>query len=65
MLACYLAYCENLTGQEAIEKIRNIRPKSVDTEEQENVVKRYAMFIAADKLKKGKSSKKGQKLKKK
>ncbi|XP_076873901.1 dual specificity protein phosphatase 23a [Brachyhypopomus gauderio] len=38
MLACYLVKMRNMTGQEAVKKIRELRPGSIETEEQENAV---------------------------
>ena len=39
-IACYLAY-EGMTGSEAIEKVRSMRPGSVETIEQEALIHRY------------------------
>ncbi|CAH8870043.1 unnamed protein product [Trichobilharzia szidati] len=44
ILACYLAYKNNLSGSEAIRELRRLRPKSID-EEQEEAVRKYAKYI--------------------
>lgn len=41
MLACYYGKENGLTGEEAIKKIREMRPISIETTEQENIVKYY------------------------
>lgn len=41
MLACYLVKNENLSHEEAIKKIRDMRPGSIETEEQEKAIENY------------------------
>lgn len=38
MLACYLVKAQKITGVDAIHKIREIRPGSIETSEQEKAV---------------------------
>jgi atypical dual specificity phosphatase len=47
MLACYLAKQLNLSADEAIARIRQLRPGSVDTEEQENVIRSFVNEMSA------------------
>ena len=41
MLACYMVKYMGRTATEAIEEIRNTRPGSVETEEQEELIAEY------------------------
>lgn len=41
MLACYLVKKENLNSEEAIKKVRDMRPGSIETEGQEKAVGKY------------------------
>ena len=42
LLACWLVKSQNLSGEEAIQEIRKLRPGSVETVEQQNVVVEYS-----------------------
>ncbi|KAK4470543.1 hypothetical protein MN116_006087 [Schistosoma mekongi] len=44
ILACYLAYKNNLDADDAIKELRRLRPKSID-DEQERAVKQYVKSI--------------------
>ncbi|VDP32479.1 unnamed protein product [Schistosoma margrebowiei] len=44
ILACYLAYKNNLDANQAIMELRRLRPKSID-DEQEEAVRRYVKSI--------------------
>lgn len=41
MLACWLVMSQGLNGEEAIKKIREIRPHSIETSKQEDAVKKF------------------------
>ncbi len=41
LVACYMVESRRITAKEAIEELRQMRPGSVETEEQEQVVERY------------------------
>ena len=45
MIACYLAQVGNLTAEEAIKKIREIRPGSIDTERQAGAVEAWVKSL--------------------
>ncbi|XP_013399319.1 dual specificity protein phosphatase 23 [Lingula anatina] len=45
MLACYLAREHGLTGQQAIEETRRLRPHSIETVEQEELIKTYVEHL--------------------
>ncbi|KAL4240105.1 Dual specificity protein phosphatase 23 [Mactra antiquata] len=45
LLACYLAKKHHITGDEAIAMLREMRPYSVETSEQEDVVRTYASRV--------------------
>jgi atypical dual specificity phosphatase len=47
MLACYLVHC-GMTADAAIRRVRELRPGSVETYEQEQAVKEYAQSRPAD-----------------
>ena len=48
MLACYLVRFLGVSGEEAIEEIRRMRPGSVETVEQEETIKKYADAVAKE-----------------
>ncbi|KAM9435416.1 dual specificity protein phosphatase 23-like [Clarias gariepinus] len=45
MLACYLAKTRNLSGEEAIKTIRELRPGSIETPEQERAVLEFQQHL--------------------
>ncbi|CAL4144082.1 unnamed protein product [Meganyctiphanes norvegica] len=56
MLACYLVKYFNKTPQKAIAQIRQLRPYSIETQEQEDAVKDYYEYIRSS-LKTNKTNK--------
>ncbi|KAK1796112.1 hypothetical protein P4O66_009205, partial [Electrophorus voltai] len=45
MLACYLVKVRNITGMEAIKEIRERRPGSIETKEQEQAVLKFQQYL--------------------
>lgn len=45
MIACYLIKHENMTAQEALQKVRRLRPGSVETREQEQAIEDYSQYL--------------------
>ncbi|KAG9283038.1 dual specificity protein phosphatase 23a [Astyanax mexicanus] len=45
MLACYLVKTRNISGLEAIEEIRKLRPGSIETKDQEQAVIKYQHYL--------------------
>ena len=45
MLACYLVKDEGISAEDAIKRIRDLRPYSVETYEQEDAVIEYAEYL--------------------
>jgi atypical dual specificity phosphatase len=46
LLACYLVSSAGLTPDEAIARVRAARPGSIETEEQEQAIRRYAQRLS-------------------
>jgi atypical dual specificity phosphatase len=46
LLACYLVSALGLSAKEAIHRVRVARPRSIETEEQEQAIRRYATRLA-------------------
>jgi atypical dual specificity phosphatase len=46
LLACYLVSSAGLTADEAIARVRAARPGSIETDEQEQAVRRFAQRLA-------------------
>ena len=45
MLACYLVRKLHLSGRKAIEEIRTLRPGSIETREQEDMVEAFHLHL--------------------
>ena len=45
MIACYFVTEQGLTAQEAIDKIRVLRPGSIETHQQEALVQQYETIV--------------------
>ena len=45
MLACYLVKTNRITATEAIAQIREMRPKSLESEEQEETIEQYYVKV--------------------
>ena len=52
MLACYFVKFENLTADEAIKKVRELRPGSVETKDQEDLVRDFFEYCKTEKAEK-------------
>ena len=50
MIACYFIYKYNITSTEAIKKIREIRPGSIETIGQEHFIADYEKYHKARKI---------------
>ena len=45
MIACYFVTAQGLSAQEAIDKIRVLRPGSIETHQQEALVQQYETIV--------------------
>ena len=45
MLACYLAFAKQMSAEEAIKTIRALRPGSVETPQQEQIIQQYVASL--------------------
>lgn len=50
ILACWLVKNKNITAQEAIEQIRKLRPGSIETPEQEDLIKQFETYLNTPQL---------------
>ena len=48
MIACYLVKAYGMTGRTAINEVRRLRPGSIETKEQEQIVESYAKTLSSN-----------------